>query len=283
MSWLEPVSTAVTAANLANELRATKHAFRNTLLRGLNRALHGAVTLPIFGAGGVGKTTTGNFLVGGTDENNLDSYASSWCIESLKLNDKIPGKILVAPGQQDRAERYWPELIEKANKQATMGLINVVCNGLHSFGIKRFSEHDLWESGMSAKDFIQVYSIARRAEEIEMLDRLLSSLVPTRKKYFFLTLVTKQDLWWNERNGVKAHYSEGEYGQRIDQFRSKVGAHNFQHEFLPVSLTLSNLSSPSGELLKSTVAGYDHSIHLQHLSCMFENVGTLLEGHLGKK
>lgn len=87
-----------------------------------------------------------------------------------------------------------------------------------------------------------------------------------------ITLVTKQDLWWNERNKVKDHYMNGEYNSTIEKVMGRRGRNNFAHEYVSASLVLSNFSTSSGELLAPNTAGYDQNIQLENLLNLFKTV-----------
>lgn len=93
---------------------------------------------------------------------------------------------------------------------------------------------------------------------------------------WMVTLVTKQDLWWKERAKVQDYYVKGEYGMAIDELASAIGHRNFQHEFIPVSLTLSSLASRDGQVFAPTTAGYDMPLHQRYLLSMFERMDVLL-------
>ena len=280
MAWIEPVSTVVTAASLANELAKNASTIKTYCKRIVTKLTSGSAIVPIFGAGGVGKSTAGKKIVGNDPLDVGAPYDESWTIEPQDLKGNIPGQVLIAPGQPARAERYWPDLISEANRGTSCGLVNVVCYGLHSFGIDSFTEHDLYQDGMSAEDFMIAYSAKRREDELTMLDRLLTALAPARREFFFLTLVTKQDLWWHEKQRVKDYYAKGLYDKKICAFGAKVGEQRFHHEYVPTSLTVANLHSPSGELMQATAQGYDHAIHLRYLQCLFAKLHDLIEDHL---
>ena len=280
MSWLEPISAAVTGASLVNQLAKGSTLIKKYAHRIINQILHGSVLLPIFGAGGVGKTTAGKILVGDDPLDVGTPYNESWTIEPQELGGDLPGQILVGPGQPERVERYWPNLISAANTGKSSGIINVVCYGLHSFGIDSYTEHDLYQDGMTPDEFMSQYTSLRREEELAMLDKLLNTLAPAQRQFFFVTLVTKQDLWWHQKQEIKNYYTRGPYCDRIEKFRSTVGSQRFHHEFVPASLTVANFSSPSGELMWPTAQGYDHTIHMRYLQCLFDKLHDLVEKHL---
>src|SRR3546814_13014133 len=90
---------------------------------------------------------------------------------------------------------------------------------------------------MSNSEFLFAYSNNRRETEIEFLNKLLHGLIAASNKFWMITLVNKQDLWWDRRDEVHRHYNNGQYRDIIEEFTNKKGSINFQHEFIPVCLT----------------------------------------------
>lgn len=120
------------------------------------------------------------------------------------------------------------------------------------------------------------YENLRRADEINKLKLLLSGLLAVSEPMWMVTLVNKQDLWWDRRVQVRDYYSNGEYSELVDEFRAKMGAKAFQHEIVPASLQINNLVTPANELLANTVAGYDSNTHLSHLQTLYSKIDELV-------
>jgi hypothetical protein len=277
VTWIEPISTVITAAELANKLAASSSFIRKHANRLIYRIKNGDLVVPIFGAGGAGKSTAARMLAGEDPLDVVAAYDESWWIEPVKLKGDIPGTILVAPGQIVRADRAWPELFQYVIAGAAIGVINVVSFGFHSFNIESYKEHDLFETGMSLDQFLIVYLRARRALEVDMLEKLIHGLSAARNPMWMVTLVTKQDLWWDKRLEVKDFYENGPYSKKIDEFARSLGQRAFQHESLPVSLTIGNMSTPSGETIANTVSGYDMARHVSYLQSMFSKLNEATE------
>lgn len=282
MGWIEPVSTAVTAASLAKDAVTSSTKIKTYSSRLRYWLINGSAKIPIFGAGGAGKSTAGKLLTG-TDPLELNApYAESWDLETLNLKGAVPGSIIVAPGQKPRVDRHWPELMKNIVGGKSFGLINVVANGLHSLELTSITEHSLFQNGQSVTVFMDVYTRERRKIELDLLKKLLGGLAGTDSRIWMVTLVNKQDLWWDARDAVKREYESGEYGKTIESFAEEHGRKNFQHEFLPVSLVLGNLNTTNGECLAKTTAGYDMPLHLRYLRSMYERIHSFISKGIPK-
>lgn len=272
MTWIEPISTAMTAASLAVEISKSSGAIIKHARRISYRLRKGQLIIPIFGAGGVGKTTAGRIFGG---ENPLDmssEYRESIDEEIVDLKGDIPGKIVVGPGQHDRefsrVDRAWPAMYRSIVEGRANTIVNVVSYGYHSFLLNSYKDHALYKRGMSVPEFMDVYTEKRRAAELDLAETLVAGVSAAEGPIFFLTVVNKQDLWWNCREEVRAFY-EAEYSEIIKKIGKSLGGQRFQHEILPSSLTLGNLMSESGELLAETTAGYDMQKHVLYMSSLF--------------
>ena len=131
---------------------------------------------------------------------------------------------------------------------------------------------------MHAADFSAADSKARRDVELAALQTLIDGMTAVNRPIWMITLVTKQDLWFDQRLQVRDHYANGVYNKIIAKFSTAIGERNFQHEFLPVSLTLSSLATLDGKVFAPTCAGYDIPTHQRYLLSMFGKVGEMMEG-----
>lgn len=283
MAWIEPVTASVEAAKLVKDVASSSEFIRKHWKRIIHRITKDALQVPIFGAGGVGKTTAATMIA---SDNPLDiaaPYNESITVETVKLKGNVPGNLLVAPGQEARVDRYWPALFRGVNAGKSHGVVNVVCYGYHSMGIETIREHDLWFEGMSNSDFLNVYLEKRRSIEIEMIKRLVKGLASAKPPLWMVTIINKQDLWWTQRNAVQDYYKNGEYGTAISELQGMLGNIGFQHEFLPVSLTIGNLASLSGEVIAQNNSGYDNVKHLTYLGHLFRRFYDLSSKNGGDK
>ena len=129
--WIEPVSAAITAVELAGKVAESSSSIRKLARRLSYRVRNGKAVIPIFGAGGVGKSTVAKLLVGHDPLSITTAYAPSADVETKKLKGDIPGQILAAPGQPRRVGSHWPNLFKKLSTGESFGLINVVAYGYH--------------------------------------------------------------------------------------------------------------------------------------------------------
>jgi putative protein kinase ArgK-like GTPase of G3E family len=60
--WIEPVSAAITAAELASKIAESSTSIRKLARRLSYRIRNGKAVIPVFGAGGVGKSTVTKLL-----------------------------------------------------------------------------------------------------------------------------------------------------------------------------------------------------------------------------
>ncbi len=131
---------------------------------------------------------------------------------------------------------------------------------------------------MTVEEFAEVYAEDCRDRELEVLKKLRPHIsIADRKKTVFITLVTKQDLWWNNRHNVKQNYMNGDYEQIVQAIRHQKGAANFIHEYRSASLVMENLVSGANELLLPTTAGYDQRLKFTNFKHFLSTIEALFE------
>lgn len=274
---LEAVSTGVSAIELSGKLFPT-------MKKLFNRLKNGELKIAIFGAGGTGKSTLGKLLSGKFQLSDLgENYKESYTIEEYQLEGNIVGSVIVAPGQERRQDN-WDDLLRMISGGKIQLIINVVSWGYHSLRELSYTNHELYQQGMSVETFVQEYAKAYQKRELEVLRTLEPHLsIANQKKTVFITLVTKQDLWWNHRDQVKQHYENGDYEQIIQRICNKRGAANFTHEYRSASLVLENLISGTNELLIPTTAGYDQRLKYANFSKFITTIEDLFKVSLNVK
>ncbi|AFY69592.1 hypothetical protein Pse7367_1298 [Thalassoporum mexicanum PCC 7367] len=273
--FVETVNAVSTGLGLVQISRETFPTFK----RIYNRLTNGNLRIAVFGASGTGKTTLGKILTGDLD-NLSQPYQESIRIEEYKLSNNLAGKVIIAPGQE-RRENSWNDLFRLISGGQIRLIINVVSWGYHSFGEAgvgfSYKYHELYQPGMDVGDFVKVYAQNRRDREINVLKKLLQYLeIADSKETILITLVTKQDLWWHDRQLVKQHYMQEDYNKILEEATNKIGSNNFKHEFLSASLVIANYISAAGELMIPNAEGYDSSLRDANLRNFFDTVESLI-------
>ncbi|WP_309714439.1 hypothetical protein [Armatimonas sp.] len=217
----------------------------------------GKTVIAVFGPGGVGKTTFGVYLSPDFDPARIaKQYEESPGIEEQWLKLDSAQKIWIAPGQEtSRIEKTWPLLNQKLTRAKRKAIIVfVVSYGYHTPRPDRTITD--WNA----------YIIEKRTEELRFLERVVSYFEQTPTSDLrFLTLVTKEDIWWPEHDTVIAHYEQGEYKKLIDRLFSQKGRDNFHHEFAYLSLRHENLKNASESTIAfPTAAGYEDTLFYSH-------------------
>jgi hypothetical protein len=272
---IENVETLVTAYELSKKAApAVQRVFK--------QLQSGKLKIAIFGAGGTGKTTLGNILAGKASANNiLSQYQESISIEKIKLDGDTPGSVIIVPGQE-RRQHTWDEVFSEIIAGQITLIINVVSYGYHSSDGIGYQAHQLYQPGMTERQFTALYIQDRQSREVEALKLMESHIrVAKSKKVLMLTLVTKQDLWWPNREQVKDHYQNGDYNQVIQGIQLKKGLDGFQHEYISTSLAIENFIFGSNELLWPNSEGYDERLKISNNYKLFGVINALCQTTLG--
>jgi hypothetical protein len=262
------VSTGVSAIELSQKMFPTvKKIFK--LLK------DGELKIAIFGAGGTGKSTLGKVLSGEFDLNSLlQPYQESISTEQYKLDSNVVGTVIVAPGQI-RREYTWEDLFRTMAGGKFNLIIHTVSWGYHSFGEIGYTQHELYQNGMTLNQFMAVYTEKCRNRELDVLNRISPYLsIADRQRTVLITLVTKQDLWWNDRLQLQDYYQNGNYDKLIQAIQNKKGPANFTHEYQSASLVIENLFSGANELLVSTTGGYDQRLQAANFKKLIKTIET---------
>lgn len=268
---IEAISTGVGVIEISEKLFPT-------FKRIFNLLKNGELKIAIFGAGGTGKSTLGKLLSGEFELSGLlQTYQESISIEQYKLESNNIGSVIVAPGQK-RREDTWDDLLRTLVGGKIKLIIHVVSWGYHSFGEFSYTQHRLYQSGMTLEEFLREYAAVCRNRELDVLRRIEPHLsIADQRKTIVITLVTKQDLWWNNRLEVNKHYVEGTYEQLIQNIRNQRGANNFIHEYRSTSLVMENFLSGDNELLIPTTQGYDQRLKVANFRYFLNAIESLFQ------
>ncbi|WP_395141476.1 hypothetical protein [Armatimonas sp.] len=250
---MDPVAGAkIVGAGVAAATDRERRKWLVDQVKKLRRRLRqGTVGIAIFGAGGVGKTTLGTMLDESFDPLAAPrTYKSSVDTETYYFKSNDSQSLLVAPGQERRRATSWAPIFSDLYRSKKVVLINIVAYGYHA-------------SEETITDF-EIYQQQSRVIEQELFQELAQSLKLLTAPIHLITLVVKQDLWWNNQEKVKAHYEQGEYADILTSLQNHVGQGRCPHEFIYASLVLQNLKDGTGKICVPTTSGYDDT--LQHES-----------------
>jgi hypothetical protein len=234
----------------------------------------------VMGAGGTGKTTLAQ-LLSGNQPGLLGvprDYEESIAIERLMLKDDKNVEIVIPPGQQHRRDATWADLESELVDGKYRGLILVSAYGYHSLGNISYKRHRLYRG--NKKQFMQRYLRDRRNEEIAILQRLTPHIRRCPTRLWTLSLVTKEDLWWQRRLAAEGHYRgqrNGTYGGFLRELLHRPSPTTFRHEHVSCSLAINNFVTGRRELLKTTTEGYDQQMQRESLRRLVEAVAALMK------
>ena len=262
------ISSAITIAEQGNKLKKT-----------LNRVIHfianGKCRIIIFGSGGIGKTTL-SYVLSNKEITDFE-YKETINIEKVDLNSEIFGHYLVAPGQERRIERYWPELFRKIGSNKINGIINVVSYGYHSLDIgnNSYKTSTYYNNEVDDDKFLENYLNIQQEKEIRYLKKTVEHIKSTEKKIWMITLVNKQDLWWDRKEEVQEHYINGEYNSVIEEIYKSKGEMNFVHEYVSCSLLNSNFRI-GNDFGRNTIQGYDEPLKRANYGNFLNTLNSLI-------
>ena len=229
----------------------------------------------VLGPGGVGKSTLGKILSGRLDPFGglVGDYLEDVDVQSFPLDDASGVEVLVAPGQQHR-RGTWNDELTKLAAGKYRGMILLSAYGYHNHEIgymASYKDHRLYKGDKDK--FLEAFLHDRQNEELAVLQKLSPHVQPPAGgKFWLLTLVTKQDLWWEDRAAAETFYTAGAYAAEIAKIQSHHGEQLFRHELALASLVISNFRTGKGEVLKPNAAGYDQDYHVRSLRNL---IGTL--------
>jgi hypothetical protein len=233
----------------------------------------------IIGPGGVGKTTLGKVFAKEKepDDPATAEYVESISTETYSLGDDPRVQIVVPPGQPHRADATWDTVLSDLRNGKFRGIILTLAYGHHSLGDISYKHHRLYSKTKGLKGFVKDYINECLTTEDEMLARICDAIGGCDKPVWFLTLVTKEDLWWKDRAAVQQHYTSGSYGSIIARCMGRKNTSTFRHEQVFVSLLIRNLVTGRGEVLKNTTAGYDLAMQEQSFEKLLQVFNGLME------
>lgn len=254
------VETTVEAAQIASDIFQNRRKLVELSRKIWQFITEGKLNLLVFGPSGVGKSTFGRVLAGEFNVDAHSRYVDSIDKETYKLPGGVLCDILIPPGQRERREYHWPDLYEMIRDGASTGVVNVGAYGYHSMMEDAFEQVDVYQEGMSRADFLEVYLETRRENELDILKQLKPRLIDAPGKLWMLTVVSKQDLWWADRQEVQDWYVDGPYGTVVREIEEERGPKYFQHEVASACFIIQVFVDGRGAVLATTTQGYDEPL-----------------------
>src|SRR5262249_32669592 len=157
--------------------------------------------------------------------------------------------MLVPPGQTHRRdESSWTGLERALAAGDCAGIVHVVAGGDHAFGELGDTPHKGYEPGMTVEQVLDKYSTPRPPRGLRIVESLVPALRMRKHPLWFITLVTKQDLWWRRRQEVNHYYLFGDYQASVERIKGVLGEPRFKHQVLSASLVWNNLRDHDGNV-----------------------------------
>lgn len=230
----------------------------------------------IIGPGGTGKTTLAKLLsgqMGGWVFGEAWKYAESYTEEHYTLLDEPGVEIVVPAGQVSRRASSWADVQADIIRGRYSGVIVVAAFGHHTLSGLGYKAHKLYEG--SKERFLEAFRAAKLEDEWKVVEYLRPALEGAPGKLWLLTVVTKQDLWWDRRADAEVAYSTAGWSNTLHGVEGKRGGKAFRYETAFVSLVPANLEDPEGEVLFRTAAGYDMSKQADSVNALLGKLGAL--------
>lgn len=240
------------------------------------RFKRGKFRIVIFGASGTGKTTLARKLAGGDQHILGQTYHESFSTEESEIETAPASHVLTLPGQQHRMPDAIRRIRADISDGRIHGAIHVVSLGFHSFRPDdvAYTRHPLFRDGMSPDDFLTAYRTEMLKRELRALEGMAACIRDSRNhKFWLVTLVTKQDLWFDEQDSKS--YDTDQYNMIINTI--KQSRSGFRHELFSGSLGCHNFKDSRGNSLKSIVAGYDNETQRLSLQSFLQQLASWSE------
>lgn len=162
----------------------------------------------ILGSTGVGKTNLVQSLTEVTPKAIHHMHRTEFIKKHHLKISKKPFVLIDTPGQAVH-KYYTREGMFEVIKEKISGIINIVSYGFHEY---RIGVDDVYKKdGTLRKNYLDRH----RENEIEAIKKWIPLLGTPELVKWIITVVTKADLWWDEREPVLKYYKEGEYFENL--------------------------------------------------------------------
>jgi hypothetical protein len=227
----------------------------------------GQPTFVVFGPGGNGKSTLKIFLETLSENELQTKYEMDQIRETGKIKGRQFSNVTVFPGQPEYRD---PQVTERRQwLQGIRRLFIVLC---FSFGYRAV---DVYQS--ASRDAFQA-NLQARQEELVYANDILRKIhtMCGFPQYRILSMILKQDLWWDEQVDVRDFY-RNEYEPVIKTFwEDTVGKDHVHHHVFPMCLIRSNLKDRNGVIIKEGCGSYDEATRRMHTNYFLSNLRSIL-------
>ncbi len=239
----------------------------NAFARSLHHIRHGRAMFGVVGVGGAGKSSFARVISGQAALHELPvEYESDLTEERSEFRDTQFLQLLTIAGQDTLATRGHRSIAKELKKLKRLVLVNIVTYG-HSAPPRTMTQSQFERfggiEGASLAQLAKDYFRKQRVQEelhVHQLARALSadSDAARSTRVIFLTVILKQDLWWDDRQAVFDHYTDPEssYAKGVAAVGEVFGGFELS-EVVSLSLHPLNLMLADGAVLRQTCAGYD--------------------------
>lgn len=258
------------------------------------------INIAIFGTGGVGKTVVGLLLskLGEKDLKNSEKYLE-FLEELANYNRSKKSEyksfksesntctLVIAPGQEKQyKDEYWEPIYKDIKDNKVQGLINIVAWGYNSpYSFKHIPQLKKFESilenttrSLTDKE-LKRYLEDNRKEELKRIESLVDEICNV-EKLWMITVIAKEDLWWNKKSEVINYYKKGEYNSFIEEIKKRMKRNKFHHEYVSVSLLINNLitgDENEQRCLALSTTGYTTSLQAKSMRKLLKTINSCLD------
>lgn len=234
--------------------------------------------LLIIGPGGVGKSTLARFLSGNFSPADSQRYQESIVVEEYELNNPA-ASVVVPPGQKHRRDLLWADIESGLAAGKFSGVILVMCYGYHSIGEASIPSLIGKPSFPAAsadphQEFLDQHLQRCLKDELKVVERIAPFIARSPERIWILTVVTKQDLWFDRDTEVRTHYLRGDYGKVLKKLHNQR-KQGLQTETAFTCLITQNFQTGRNELLQNTIAGYDQARYNEALRDLLNKLTAL--------
>lgn len=180
----------------------------------LRNSLRKRQRIIIVGSSGVGKT---NFLKAVAEPlpDAIDAINRSEFAKRHRLSiARQAFEFLDIPGQRLHEARAKAAIRDVLKKKGRVGVISMNAFGYHEYGVAR--KEAFGEDGNVSAAFLE----AHRRLEIDYLHMWTPLLADPAVTSFLINVVSKADLWWDQRDTVLQHYESGDYHRALGDARA---------------------------------------------------------------